>query len=59
MSAVVYPTQAKSGLEWGTQLLLPVQRKFEVRHDAAVFTPTPGTGSKGWVPHSSPDLAWQ
>ena len=28
-----YPTQAKKRLEWGTHRLLPVHRKFELRHD--------------------------
>jgi hypothetical protein len=34
----VYPTQAKKRLEWGTQLLLPVHRKFEVSRYGSFHT---------------------
>jgi len=45
-----YPTQAKTGLEWGTQLLLPVHRKFEVDTTRQFSHPLPVRAAKGGCP---------
>jgi hypothetical protein len=51
-----YPTQAKVRLEWGTHLLLPVHRKFEVV-TTQQLSHLPCISNKRWVPHSSRTLA--
>jgi hypothetical protein len=49
-SSAVYPTQAKKRLEWGTQPLLPVHRKFEVATTRQLSHPLPVPAAKGGCP---------
>jgi hypothetical protein len=58
-----YPTQAKTGLEWDTQHLLPVWQKKALWASPVGFNSEPVRSShfRGcWVPHSSPvfGLEW-
>src|SRR5271163_965593 len=45
-----YPTQAKIRLEWGTQLLLLVHRKFEVVPTRQLSHPLPVPAAKAGCP---------
>src|SRR5580698_8153969 len=49
-SRIVYPTQAKKRLEWGTHHFLPVHRKFEVVTTRQLSHPLPVPAAKAGCP---------